>query len=157
MDRATLTGLVPVVFLAAAWGVSAQRQATLASLIPAAEAIVVAEISSVDYSQSPADGPITAKARVLKPIKGTLGRDASFLFTETSWVGPSYKPGEVRLLFLERATNNWRILSNLYAKADFHVEREAIEGLNGGSLQAVLERLTAPTTSRVLITRDTLK
>lgn len=149
--------LAIIVFLQAAGPASTQRPATLASLIPAADVIVAAEISSTDYSRTPADGPMTARAKVLSSLKGGLRRDQSFLFTETAWVGPSYKPGEVRILFLEPESNSWRILSNLYAKADFLIERDAIARLNLKSLQAVLEQIPAPATKRILITRDMLK
>jgi hypothetical protein len=97
---------------------------------------------SGDSSEIPQRGTYT---RSIIPFHGNLlGR-------------PSYKPGELRLLFLEPESNNWRILSNLYAKADFLIERDAIESLNVESLQALLERIPAPTTRRVLITRDMLK
>ena len=149
--------LATIVFLQALSPVSEQRPATLASLIPAADVIVVTEISSTDYSRTPSDGPMTARAKVLSSLKGGLRRDQSFTFTETAWVGPSYKPGEVRILFLESESNSWRILSNLYAKADFLIERDAIARLNLNSLLAILEQIPAPTTTRVLITRDMLK
>ena len=156
-ERVLIVILALVVFLQAASPVSAQRPASLASLIPAADVIVVAEISSTDYSRTPADGPMTARAKVLSSLKGGLKRDQSFTFTETAWVGPNYKPGEVRLLFLESESNSWRILSNLYAKGDFLIERDATARLNLISLQAVLEQIPAPATRPVLITGDMLR
>ena len=131
---------------------------SLASLIPAADVIVVAQISGTDYSRTPSDGPMTAHAKVLSSLKGGLRKDQSFEFTETAWVGPNYKTGEVRILFMESAPpNSWRILSNLYAKTDFFVERNAIPRLNLNSLKAILERRTAPASGSILITRDMVK
>jgi hypothetical protein len=138
--------------------VMAGQQANLASLIPAAEAIVVAEIADANDSRTPSDGPLTARARVLAPVSGRLRRNQSFGFTETAWVGPSYRRGEVRLLFLESAgPNSWRILSNLYAKANFFVERDAIPFVNVNSLRRALEALRAPASGNVVLTRDMLK
>jgi hypothetical protein len=137
--------------------VSAQEQATLASLIPVADVIVVAEISSTDYRRTPSDGPMTARAKVLRVVKGGLKKDQSFKFTETAWVGPNYQTGEVRILFMESAgLNSWRVLPNLYAKADFFIARDAIPRLNVNSLKSVLERL-APASKNIFITRDMLK
>ena len=136
----------------------AAQQANLASLIPAAEAIVVAEIADTDDSRTPSDGPLRARARVLAAVSGRLRRNQSFGFTETAWVGPSYRRGEVRILFLESAgPNSWRILSNLYAKANFFVERDAIPLVNVNSLRRVLETLRAPASGNVVLTRDMLK
>ena len=136
----------------------AQQQAVLAELIAAADVIVVAQISDTDYSRTPSDGPMTARAKVMNAIKGRLKKDQSFRFIETAWVGPSYRTGELRILFMEPAgPNSWGILSNLYAKADFFIERDAIPDLNVNSLKSVLERLPAPAAKRTLITRDMLK
>ena len=138
--------------------VHAQERATLASLVPTAEVIVVAQISDTDYSRTPADGPMTAHAKVLSVVKGRLRRDQSFTFTETAWVGPGYKTGEVRILFIESAApNSWRILSNLYAKGDFFIDRDAIPHLNVNSLKSFLQTLPAPAPRIVLITRDMLQ
>lgn len=101
---------------------------------------------------------MTAHATVLKTLKGQLKKDQIFAFSETAWVGPHYKANEVRILFLEpEAPNSWRILANLYAKADFFVERDAIAILTVNSLKAFLEKLSAPASKSVLITRDVLK
>lgn len=130
----------------------------LASLIPSAEAIVVAEISSTDYRSTPSDGPMTAQAKVLSVVKGRLKKGQSFTFTETAWVGPNYQTGEVRILFIESAgLNSWRILPNLFAKTGFFVEPDAIPRVNVNSLKAVLEKLPAPRSASLRITRDMLK
>jgi hypothetical protein len=136
----------------------AQPQQTLGSLIPAADAIVVALVSSTDFSRTSSDGPMIAQARVLSTVKGRLRKDQSFEFTETAWVGPRYQSGEVRILFLESAgANRWRVLSNLFAKVDFFIARDAIPLLNMNSLRSALEKLSLPASRSILITADMLK
>jgi len=153
-----LIGILPVIaFHFATPLIGAQYPPTPASLIPEADVIVVVEISNTNYSRTPSDGPMTARAKVLRSLKGGLRKDQSFGFTETAWVGPSYKTGDVRVLFMESAGNEWRILGNLFAKTDFFVERDAIPLLNLNSLKTALERLPVPSPKRVLITRDLLK
>jgi hypothetical protein len=101
---------------------------------------------------------MTDEATSLGVLKGGLKKDQSFTFTETAWVGPKYQTGEVRVLFLERESENrWRILSNLYAKADFFVEQDAVPRLSLTSLRTVLERLQAPTVRSIFITQEMLK
>jgi hypothetical protein len=151
-------GILPaIVFHLATPFVGAQYPPALASLIPEADVIVVVEISNTDYSRTPSDGPMTARAKVLSSLKGGMRKDQSFGFTETAWVGPSYKTGDVRVLFMESAGNEMRIVGNLYAKTDFFVERDAIPLLNLNSLKSALERLPVPTPRRAVITRDLLK
>jgi hypothetical protein len=137
---------------------NAQQQATLASLIAAADSIVVVQVSDTDYSRTPSDGPMVAHAKVLSSVKGRLRKDQSFEFTETAWVGPNYQAGEVRILFMESSgRSTWRVLPNLYAKLDFFIAREAIPNLNLNSLKAALETLTVPASRSILITEDMLK
>ena len=137
---------------------NAQQQGTLASLIPAADAIVVAQVLDTDYSRTPSDGPMVAHAKVLSTVKGRLKKDQSFEFTETAWVGPNYQTGEIRILFMESSgRSTWRVLSNLYAKVDFFIARETIPNLNVNSLKAALERLPPNVSKSILITADMLK
>jgi hypothetical protein len=151
--------LAAILFLHPLSGVAATQQpATPASLIPAAEVIVVARISDTDYSRTPSDGPMTAQATALSVLKGGLKKGQSFTFTETAWVGPTYQRDEVRILFLEAGTNNrWRIASNLYSKTNFFIDPDAVPRINLTSLGAVLESLRAPSVRSILITRDMLK
>jgi hypothetical protein len=139
-------------------GPASAQQETFASLIPAADVIIVAEISGTDYSRTPSDGPMTARAKVLNAVKGGLKKGESFEFTETAWVGPNYQTGEVRILFMESVgQNSWRILSNLYAKMDFFISRDAIPNLNVNSLKSALENLSPSASGSVLMTKDMLK
>jgi hypothetical protein len=134
------------------------QQTTLASLIPAAPIIVVARITKADYSRTSSDGPMIAQAKVLSVIKGNLKKEQSFRFTETAWVGPAYQTGEIRVLFIESAgPNSWRILSNLYAKTDFFIERDAAPLLNLDSLTSFLGKVPAPAERRILISSEMLR
>ena len=117
-------------------------------LITAAEAIVAVEILSTDYTATPADGPMVATAKVLKALKGPVNTRQQFSFTETAWVGPTYQKGECRILFLEKAgpaesrkAARWRILSNLYARTDFFIEKDSLAALSNETLESFLETL----------------
>ncbi len=117
-------------------------------LIAAAAAVVAAEILSTDYSATPADGSMVAVARILKVLKGPLTSGKEFRFSETAWVGPTYRKGEYRILFLEKATSSafppptdWRILSRLDARTDFFIEKGALSDLSLESLEAFLKRI----------------
>src|SRR5262249_10038205 len=84
------------------------QQPNLASLIPAAEVVVVAQVIAADYSRTASDGPMIARAKVRSPLKGRLRKDQIFEFSETASAGPNYKASEVRVLFLESAgANSW--------------------------------------------------
>ena len=118
------------------------------SLMTAAEAVVAVEILSTDYTATPSDGPMSAAAKVLKVLKGPLITDKKFSFRETAWVGPAYQKGEYRILFLEQAkpaesgkTTRWWILSNLYARTDFFIEKESIAALSAESLESFLKEI----------------
>jgi hypothetical protein len=117
-------------------------------LITAAEAVVAVQILSTDYTATPSDGPMSAAARVLKVLKGPLITEKKFSFWETAWVGPAYQKGEYRILFLEQAkpaesgkTTRWWILSNLYARTDFFIEKESIAALSAESLESFLKEI----------------
>jgi hypothetical protein len=109
---------------------------------------LAAEILSVDDSALPADGPMVATARVRKALKGPLVAGTRFRFSETAWVGPAYRKGERRILFLERAARTesprpapWRIVSRLDARRDYFFEKDALARLTAESLESFLERI----------------
>lgn len=117
-------------------------------LIAAGEAVVAVEILSTDYTATPSDGPMVAVAKVLKGLKGPLTAGRQFGFSETAWVGPTYKKGEYRILFLEKAgpqefpkAAEWRILSHLYARTDFFIEKDALSDLSLESLESFLKKI----------------
>ena len=158
MKRIPVRVLIAAVVGQALASYAGPQQPGLADLIPAADVIVVAQISETDYSRTPADGPMTAQAAVLSVVKGRLRKGQSFRFSETAWVGPNYRAGEVRVLFLEAAgANSWRILSNLNAKPDFFIERDAIPLLNATTLKSFLERVRVPVPKSVLLTKAMLR
>ena len=155
--RTVSVAILALVFQVSISVVGAQQMRP-SGLIAAADAIVVARVSDTDYTRTPADGPMTARAEVLAVVKGSLRKNQSFGFTETAWVGPEYRVGELRILFLESAgTNSWRVLSNLYAKSNFLIESEAIPLLNANSLKSVLEGLPVPPPKSIFITKAMLR
>ena len=117
-------------------------------MIAAAEAVVAVEILSTDYTATPSDGPMVATAKVLKVVKGGLAAGKTFTLAETAWVGPTYQKGDLRILFLEKPkptesqkSAEWRILSNLYARTDFFIEKESVPALTSESLQSFLRKI----------------
>src|SRR5688500_10122720 len=116
------------------WSTLAQgREPSFKERAAVAAAVVAVEILSADYSKTPADGPMVATARLLKVLKGPLVVGQPFQFSETAWVGPNYRKGEYRILFLERASEArpggtevppsnptpWRTVVRLTAREDF--------------------------------------
>ncbi|MCI0489438.1 MAG: hypothetical protein L0229_22830 [Blastocatellia bacterium] len=125
-----------------------QEPRAFEGLIAASEAVVAVEILSTDYTATPSDGPMVAVAKVLKGLKGPLTAGGQFRFSETAWVGPTYKKGEYRILFLEKTgpqefpkTTEWRILSHLYARTDFFIEKDALSDLSLESLESFLKKI----------------
>jgi hypothetical protein len=123
----------------------------MASLMDSADIVAVAEIGKTDYTKTLADGPMLAEATVLKSLKGSLRQGQSFSFSESAWVGPDYKTGEIRLLFLDSDNGVWRAVSNASVRPAFRVEREAIPLLNLQALRALLAKLPAGQTRTVVV------
>jgi hypothetical protein len=146
------TAVILVAFLALGSRTSAMAQERpgldFTGLITAAEAVVAVEILSTDYTATPSDGPMVADAKVLKVLKGPFTTGKKFSFWETAWVGPAYQKGEYRILFLEQAkptesgkTTRWWILSNLYARTDFFIEKGSVAALSAESLESFLKEI----------------
>lgn len=153
--------LIALLVLGSRTGAVTQEQPGLkfTSLITAADAVVAVEILSTDYTATPSDGPMVATSKILKVLKGPFTTGHQFSFTETAWVGPTYQKGEYRILFLEQAkptesrkAARWRILSNLYARTDFFVEKDSLAALSTESLASFLEKLqeSKPTPKKVV-------
>ena len=160
------------VILIALWGFALraiaveQEQRPYEGLITTAAAVVAVEILSTDYTATPVDGDMVATAKVLKILKGPFTKGKLFRFTETAWVGPTYQKGEYRILFLEKARSpkfpkatEWRILSHLYAKTDFFIEKGSLSDLSLESLESFLRKIqeskNRPKT--IVFGKDTMK
>ena len=65
-----------------------------------AELIAAVRILSVDDTAMSADGPMYVEARVLKLVKGNPRVGPQIRFGSSAWVGPTYRPGEERVVFL---------------------------------------------------------
>ena len=76
-------------------------ETVLPALIGEAELIAEVEIRAIDTSAMPADGPMIVDADIVALLKGAaLGKGVHF--AASAWVGPTYRPGERRLVFLKR-------------------------------------------------------
>ncbi|MDP9177379.1 MAG: hypothetical protein M3O61_06845 [Gemmatimonadota bacterium] len=140
--------LTVMLFVGFSWPALAQKPRPVESLIANADAIVVVEILSTDYTRTPADGPMVAVAKVLKVLKGPFIRGRRIRFAETAWVGPSYEKREYRVLFLEKTdspeaakASAWWILSHLSARRDYFIERDSIPDLSLESLRTLVEKI----------------
>ncbi|HLE56809.1 MAG TPA: hypothetical protein VJB15_06980, partial [Rhodothermia bacterium] len=65
-----------------------------------------------------------------------------------AWVGPTYKKGENRILFLEKTQSQeaskaspWWILSHLSARRDYFIERDSIPDLSLQSLGELVKKI----------------
>ena len=74
--------------------------AGLAELVRGAELIAAVKVLSTDETAMPADGPMYVEARLLKSVKGSLPVGQRIRFGASAWVGPSYRSGEERIVFL---------------------------------------------------------
>lgn len=122
------------------------RIGELDSLIGRADAIVVIEIVSTDYTRTAADGPMYAEAKVLKVLKGNIPKWRRLRFGETAWWSPAYRDGEHRIIFLNRVTSKdkhyrakWH---TTYASGvDFFLLEDALEDISQASLLDFLKEI----------------
>jgi len=114
-----------------------------------AEAIVAVQILDTDYTATAADGPMYAHAKVLKAVKGRLSDESKLRFGESAWCGPSYKPGEFRVLFLKRVESGdnyfrsspWASLCSFSRGIDFFFLADKKEVLSLASLKSFLREV----------------
>ena len=121
-----------------------------ATWIAGADTVVAVEILRTDYTAAAADGPMYAEARILAVVKGEGIPGGMLRFGETAWCGPTYKAGELRILFLKRVTSgeyfrsaSWATPCPRAARIDAFFDREALARLAPSSLQAFLEEVQA--------------
>jgi hypothetical protein len=129
-----------------------------------AEAIVAIRILSTDYSATPSDGPMYAKAEVLKVPKGNISTWRKLHFGETGWWGPTYKKGECRIVFLARKDPNdrnfrakWRTIYT--SGVDFFVAKDSLKDVSQESLSDFLTKTkeisgTPPTIKFRVVRKD---
>lgn len=115
----------------------------LSPLLGTAKTIVAAEITSIDTSRMPADGPMHAEAKALKVIRGgSLRAGRSFTFQASAWLGPTYADGERRILLLDESDPPSALDPG---KADlFFADEAALERLSEHALAALLRDTAAP-------------
>jgi len=148
LDQAATTLLLIAILATASDALAVTQEQGFEVLIASAESVVAVEILSTDYTATPADGPMVATSKVLKAVKGDLAAGKTFTFAETAWVGPTYQKGDLRILFLEKPkpseshkSAKWRILSSLYARTDFFIEKDSVPALTLESLQSFLRKI----------------
>ena len=69
-------------------------------LVGEADVIALGEILSTDETRMAADGPMYVEVRIVKVVKGEMS--PAIRFGASAWVGPTYREGELRILFLQR-------------------------------------------------------
>ncbi|MBN1587450.1 MAG: hypothetical protein JW937_08530, partial [Candidatus Omnitrophica bacterium] len=73
------------------------------TLMDRADAVIVAEIQSLDDSQESMEGPLVARARVEKILKGEQLMTGQLIrIAEPRWWAAHYQTGQQRILFLQR-------------------------------------------------------
>jgi hypothetical protein len=121
--------------------------AGLEGLLGEADAVVVVEILTTDYTATAADGPMYAEAKVIKSVKGSLRAKQTIRFGASAWVGPSYKAGERRVVFLDAmpaghayyAKARWSSLDA--GKLDLFIAAGAVEKCSLDTLSTFLRGL----------------
>ena len=80
----------------------AEQGEGLEALLLAAGGAVLVEILSADTRAMASDGPMQVEARVVKRVKGPneLREGATLRFEASAWIGPTYAPGEHRVVLL---------------------------------------------------------
>ncbi len=107
--------------------------AGLSDLVSEADAIAVVEILSTDYSATAADGPMYAEAKILKTVKGKIRATQRIYFGASAWVGPNFRAGERRIVFLQAVParheyyRKARWASLEAGKIDLFIAAEAVE------------------------------
>jgi hypothetical protein len=140
-----------------------KRYGGLSRLSTEADAVIVVEILSTDYSATAADGPMYAETKVLKVLTGDVSTGSELRFAESGWWEPSYKKGERRVLFLARTDAEKQYFKakwhTVYTDGvDFFVAPGSLDDLSAESLLGFLtktEQLSS-TTPRIefLMTRS---
>ena len=122
-----------------------QKDSGLDRLVAEAGAIAAIKILSTDYSATASDGPMYAKAKVLKVLKGNISTWWKLHFGETGWWGPTYKKGEYRLVFLDHKDSKddyfkakWRTIYT--SGVDFFFAKDSLKDISRESLLDFLKK-----------------
>ena len=121
----------------------------LEELVRDAELIVAVKILSTDDRAMPADGPMYVDARVVKVVKGNSWGSRKIRFGARAWVGPTYREGEERIVFLNPvarrhayyAKARWSSLEA--GKVDVFFVNEALDDCSEASLLEFLRKTEA--------------
>lgn len=103
-DQCTSCGparkVLVVVALISLTGLLQGANAGVEGLVEQSNLIAAVEIVSIDETAMPVDGPMYVEARILKVIKGNFRASSRIRFGASAWVGPTYRVGEERIVFL---------------------------------------------------------
>ncbi len=121
----------------------------LAELVRDAELIAAVKVLSTDETAMPADGPMYVDAKILKVVKGPLRGARNIRFGASAWVGPTYRSGEERIVFLNPiprrhayyAKASWSSLEA--GKADVFFVNETLDECSEASLRDLLKTTEA--------------
>lgn len=85
---------------------SLEESLGLERLVGEADLILMGRITLTDYSATAADGPMYGEIKLGRVIKGPKDLVGTIRFGASAWMGPSYKPGELRIVFLKRVPSD---------------------------------------------------
>ena len=114
-------------------------------LVGEADVIALGEILSADDTRMAADGPMYGEVRILKVVRGALS--PQIRFGASAWVGPTYKEGELRILFLQRILPGHAYYQDAgwgsveAGKLDLFFAAETVDGCSEDSLLSFLKSL----------------
>lgn len=124
---------------------AADSTAGLETLLADADLVVMAEILSTDSQATASDGPMSAEAKVLKVVKGRATESDTLRFGAGAWLGPTYKKGELRILFLARMRSGDAYYGNIpwasleTGKAEVFFAKDAVERCSEETLSNVMK------------------
>ena len=84
----------------------------LERLVDEADLIVLGKIVLTDQTAAAADGPVYAEIRLSRVIKGPKDLVGTIRFGASAWMGPTYQPGEQRIVFLKRVPKDSDYFTN---------------------------------------------
>jgi hypothetical protein len=118
-----------------------------------ADLIAAVEVLNVDDSATASDGPMYAEARILKVLRGPSS--STTRFGASAWLGPTYRKGDRRILFLQRTAPAHAYFRNVAwssletGKLDLFITGEALQSLTYDSLVIFLKRLSQTENKRL--------
>ncbi len=117
-------------------------------LLADADAVVAAEITDVTPWAAAVEAPWVVEAEVNRVLKGEVPAGSVLFFAESPWCGPTYRRGELRLLFLAplvpppTINASWWNLCPVTGKLDCFLDRREGGELSLSAVEDFLELLS---------------